>query len=607
MKTLIASLGGSRQKKEQQSDEFNYRTTKYKFDDCSELFETPFIFEAILNHNKSLKNDVDQLFLVGTVKSCWQDIYGYCINNKAEISEKEIDYYEKIEQKSAILNSQSSVDAIEDFQNFLQPLERELEHFLSDNNEISVHILIAQYGTTENEAFYNYSKLCSIENYMPAEQKHDILLDITHSFRSMPIYNFLIINYLMRISERKVNVSAVYYGMFELKNEENSEYTPVINMNYLISMMNWINSLNEMNSYGSVEGINNCLENDIDINNWLQIFEWASNTNNYNLLDKSLYKLSNINFDNNTYNALEKDALKKISSLMKKQFSLHSNYKIAYMQLKLSEWFFEQRRYGLAIITIQECLKSYLTYIVFKNHSTKDHTIDDIVSDENKRNDAINKLQKLSLNNSNAQKLYCYYKNGKKMRNTTAHALRSTDTRDKESTFLLNEINKNKKMIQEYITYIAECMQTKCIEHAFDDIDTLNINISNTPYEQIIFIGRKKKNWNWDNLKKKYAISSDKIHFYEPDNYVCDYQTTNEIKYECQNIKKYTETLTTGKNSLIIIGNTNLEKQVTLINILPENNISNGTHREVKLLGESGRSGNYIYVTDKNIPFENNK
>lgn len=600
MKTLIASLGGNRPKNDQQKNTFNYPTTEYKFDNCPESFKTPFLFEAIINYHKLQKNNIDQIFLVGTVHSCWSDILGYCINNKATDESKLIYYYE-LEKKTAALNRKSSVKEIETFQDFLHPLEREIETFLSDKNDISVHILITQYGTTEDETFYNYRKLCSIENYMPIELEHDLLLDITHSFRSMPIYNFLIINYFMRISELKVNVSAIYYGMFELKREEQLEHTPVINMNYLLSMMNWINGLNEMNSYGSVEGINHCLKNNIDINNWLKIFEWASNTNNYNLLTKSVYKLSNSNYDGKIYNVLEKDALTKISSLMKKQFELHSDYKIAYMQLKLSEWFFEQRRYGLAIITIQECLKSYITYITLNNTPNNRQITESMISDENTRNDAINKLQQLAKENSYAEKLVYYYKAGKNMRNTTAHVLRNTDTQNKETLFLLTEIDKDKKLLQDYINYVAKCMKEKHIENAFESINAQNMHILNSPYKQIVFIGKKKNNWNWTSLIKKYEITTQDLHFYEPENYVRDYQTTNQIKIECENIKKQIDKLVSGKKTLIIIGNTNLEKQVTLIKRLQT------LYSDVKLLGECGRSGNYIFVTDKNIPFKIDK
>lgn len=94
MKTLIASLGGNRPKNDQQENTFNYPTTEYKFDNCPESFKTPFLFEAIITYHKLQKNDIDQIFLVGTVHSCWSDILGYCINNKATDESKLIYYYE---------------------------------------------------------------------------------------------------------------------------------------------------------------------------------------------------------------------------------------------------------------------------------------------------------------------------------------------------------------------------------------------------------------------------------------------------------------------------------------------------------------------------------
>ena len=214
---------------------------------------------------------------------------------------------------------------------------------------------------------------------------------------------------------------------------------------------------------------------------------------------------------------------------------------------------------------------------------------------------SIKKITQLAKENSYAEKLVRYYKAGKNMRNTTAHALRNADTQNKETVFLLTKIDKDKKLLQDYINYVAKCMKEKYIENAFESINTQNMLILNSPYKQIIFIGKKKNNWNWTSLINKYKISKHDLHFYEPENYVHDYQTTNQIKNECENIKEHIKKLVSDKKTLIIIGNTNLEKQVTLINSLQS------LYSDVKLLGECGRSGNCIFVTDKNIPFKINK
>lgn len=611
MNTLIASIGGSRKKNDQPQGEFNYPTTEYKFEDNTALFETPFLFEAIVKYHKLTNNNISQVILVGTVHSCWQDIYGYCINSQktlctATSADNFTQFYNEIEKKANSLNRNSTSDDIEQFQNFLHPLEMAIEQFLSYEQKISVHILIMQYGVTEKESYYNYKKLCSIENYMSPAVHHEILLDITHSFRSMPIYNFLIINYLMRVSEHNVSVSAIYYGMFELKSEEHLNYTTVINMNYLISTMNLINGLNEMNSYGSVDGINECLKNDSDIAHWLQIFEWASNTNNYNLMTKSVLKLSNTHFDIDIYTALEKDALEKISLLMKKYFTEHKKYKIAYMQLELSKWFFEQRRYGLAIITIQECLKSYVTYLVLENTPKITIVTDKDISDETTRNNAINQLHILAKSNIDAQKLLHYYKTGKAMRNATAHVLQTTNSASHESLTLISEVNEGKTLLYNYIQYVSNCMNSNCIEIAFRNRNNRSLNNDNTDkYNQLLYIGKNKKKWSWENLIKKYGISTHNLKIYEPENYICDYQTVKNIKAECKSILKHIQPILSDNKTLIILGNTNFEKMFTLINLL--NNMLNSSSKhniiiDIKLLGEGSTSEKYIYVTDKNIP-----
>ena len=321
-----------------------------------------------------------------------------------------------------------------------------------------------QYGINEFESFFNYQKMCSdLEKYMVEGEKTDIILDITHSFRSMPIYYFLVINYLMHISSQDVNVSAIYYGMFELKKEEMLDYIPVINMNYLIDTMNWINGLNEVNSYGSVYGVTKCLGENNDISDWLQIFEWATNTNDYSLLTKSIAQITAADISQDTYSVMGQDALKMIRNLLQSKFSEKSERNVSLMQLELSQWFYEQRRYGLAILTIQECVTTYITYLILKYWDKKQDTMTmedckQLLFEEGTRRRSIGLLRMIAAKEPNAQKLLCFYDAGKGMRNTMAHVFNNVDTGKKTSKVLLQEILHQRKRLKQYIDLVEDCI-----------------------------------------------------------------------------------------------------------------------------------------------------
>lgn len=585
MKTLITSIG---KPLKSQTDNNVYDKTPYSLDNGTSTYESPFLFEAILNHHTSVKDPIDQLILVGTVHSCWTDLFKYFYQKKNTILPPEIEtILNNIARHSETLDRSSDLTSIKEFQKkTLSPLIELLENTF---HNVKVQIIILQYGLTEAESAYNYKALCTtVENSIPASEENQILLDITHSFRSLPIYLFLVVNYFSRVSKLSTTVSHVYYGIFELKHEENLAYTPVINMNYLLTTMDWINGLNELNNYGSVYNITtHCLSNQsTDVKNWLNIFEWATNTNDYNELKKSVSELSSINIDTADYDELEKDALSKISSSLKETFSnVPGNVsEIAYTQLCASKWFFDQRRYGLSIISIQECLRSYLVVLLSEDYLSK-HS-----DEEKRRNEAINILKRLTPYCNEAVTLYDYYIKGKDLRNMMAHSLRTNNIDNKNVSDLLAEIEETKITLKDYIHYVESCMNSHVIETAHQQfIDSNKPAAVSTELEQIIIIaGTKKRSWSTTHLTQTYKTSN--IVFYTPANYDVDYESGKNIKHSCNEILTYLDNKVGNHKTLILLGHTNFIKQYHLIKSLHEKYES--SQCDIKLLGENKTPGN---------------
>lgn len=184
--------------------------------------------------------------------------------------------------------------------------------------------------------------------------------------------------------------------------------------------------------------------------------------------------------------------------------------------------------------------------------------------------------------------------------------LQTTNSASHESLTLISEVNEGKTLLYNYIQYVSNCMNSNCIEIAFRNRNNRSLNNDNTDkYNQLLYIGKNKKKWSWENLIKKYGISTHNLKIYEPENYICDYQTVKNIKAECKSILKHIQPILSDNKTLIILGNTNFEKMFTLINLL--NNMLNSSSKhniiiDIKLLGEGSTSEKYIYVTDKNIP-----
>lgn len=621
MKFLISALGNP--KKEGQVNQYNYENTDYKFIDENEMipYSTPFLFEAILHHYQDKEENIDHLILIGTAKSCWQDVYNYCCaqcvredGNSQILTDKEIAYYLAIDERAKELNSRSSIKEVQEFERFLHPVEEKIEELFGKKHKLKVHIFLTQYGITEEEAFYNYQRLRQIEEFMPDGEEQDVLLDITHSFRYMPIYHFLVMNYLMQLSKKKVNVSAVYYGMYELKREENLSYAPVLNMRYLISTLKWINSVNEVNSYGSVYHMKESLDKEreragrkegtkkeTELTDWLEIFEWSANTNNFNALTRSIEEITH-GTKEDIYSKLGQDAVEKISDEFAEQFLPSKKWEIAFEQLRLSQWFFEQRRFGLAAITIQECVKSYAVYTLMTKEEQESKK--EGIFDNDLRNTAIGRLKKLSEKNSDCKELFNRYWAGKDMRNTMAHSLNTLKVEDKKSGEILSKINADRNKLKAYIKFVQKALDKKILENK--DPNSLKKS-SQDHYGRIVCIAKKKKEWEWKNLLTRENLKKDDIGFINLSGFEKDYQTKDQIEEECKEIFKRLEQecdKCTDRKSLVLIGNTNMEKQVYLIKEI-QNRKKFSDRCVVKMLSESKQKlENKIVVQDKNIPYE---
>ena len=79
--------------------------------------------------------------------------------------------------------------------------------------------------------------------YEKLEDKDELIFDITHGFRSLPMLNMVLINYAKLL--KNIHVKGIYYGAFEAKYSKNDFwYSPVWNLIEFEELQNWTNSAN---------------------------------------------------------------------------------------------------------------------------------------------------------------------------------------------------------------------------------------------------------------------------------------------------------------------------------------------------------------------------
>lgn len=102
-------------------------------------------------------------------------------------------------------------------------------------------------GTSEEEMWKIFDAL--IESVPAGEE---VIFDITHSFRSLPLLTFLAASYLRVV--RGVKVKKILYGAFQAKDAQTG-ITPVLDLSPFIDLLDWLTAAQQFLQTGNAEGL----------------------------------------------------------------------------------------------------------------------------------------------------------------------------------------------------------------------------------------------------------------------------------------------------------------------------------------------------------------
>ncbi len=198
-----------------------YRQTKYYFNENKEIYnETRFIQEATLWYYTQIE------------KINLYKVYIF-LTDKAKESN-----WEHPAQK----NSDCPYDG--------------LSKILNDNYSFDVEPISIPEGKTENELWQIFEIM-----YNVFERDDEVYLDITHSFRSLPIFLIVLLNYAKTL--KNIKVRKITYGNWEARDREN--YAPVIDLTAVNELQNWTIAAGNFIRFGNVDEIASLLPNNENI------------------------------------------------------------------------------------------------------------------------------------------------------------------------------------------------------------------------------------------------------------------------------------------------------------------------------------------------------
>ena len=325
-RVLIAGIGGGKNK-----ETGTYRVANYKIED--KVYEKrSFITSALEEHY-----EIDKTIFIGTTGSMWDNLYEYYCNRY----DKEYDENYHLELMGVIDNATMNTDI------YSLNIAKFNETFKD-----KILAIVTKYGMNELEIFENFNLIIQLQNEL--KDGDEVYLDITHSFRSNAFWMFLVMNYLTDVEDKKITVKAITYGMLEAQKEG---VAPVVDLNAFYKILQWIKGANNFKNYGNSYLIEQNIENE-KLSKKLRNFSDALNMNYIASLRQSINSLKKLEEDIKSLEGPAKLIIPKVIKDFMDRFATEE--KDYLFQAELAKWHFEQKRYAMAYININESIIGFI-------------------------------------------------------------------------------------------------------------------------------------------------------------------------------------------------------------------------------------------------------
>lgn len=271
----------------------------------------------------------DKIFLIGTPHSMWENVYSTFVDHCDDTVCYEI--WEWCENA----DKDTPAEGL--------PHKEDIEAAIGNG----ARIFLIRYGIDEEQIQQNINIILGLREYLT--DGDEIVVDITHSFRSLPLLIMQLILYLKQIGSPKVKVTHVYYGMLEVK--QKLGYAPVVDISSMISLSDWITGAFTFKLNGSSKQAAELLEKEggKSAASLLDKFSSVLSLNDMGQLQNQVQELSGIKYPSE----MARLALEPTVTAFINKFK---NLKASEFQYRLAEWHYNNGNYFAAYNDLVECI-----------------------------------------------------------------------------------------------------------------------------------------------------------------------------------------------------------------------------------------------------------
>lgn len=312
-----------------------YNLANYRFGDYEK--KTAFIAAAL---GEILK--IDTYYLFGTMKSIWEEVYRHFAEEKNGNLDK--NYHAELADICGNVKTNHST-----------PLNPNIFKKLAETLGNGSKVIPIHYGLNEKEIKSNFEAF--VNTFEDLNDGDELYLDITHSFRSLPLFATTAISLIQDISGKSVQLKGIYYGMLEVTRELENTYAPIVELSYILDLQKWIKGayafdltgnaqlivelLKEENKTAAqkLDGFSRCLSLNFmhEIKSQIAVLKTLIKRDDYQLPAKLIVP----------------EAFRKFVDFFKQARTL-SDY-----QFLLAKWHFKKNSYALSFLCLVEAIISY--------------------------------------------------------------------------------------------------------------------------------------------------------------------------------------------------------------------------------------------------------
>lgn len=332
-RVLISFLGtGPLESKETRT----YKTANYHLDDVG-LGDYPFVSAALKRHY-----GIDTVLLVGTAHSMWEEVYRwYSQDRQMPIDD---DVYLEIATSCELANHDSPL---------VVPHRESIEAALGNESKV----ILIKYGITEAEIRENISIILGLQQYL--KNGDELIVDVTHSFRSLPMFMMNLLVYLQNVSPKHIRISHIHYGMLEVSRELG--YVPILDLRAMMDVNDWITGAYAFSMFGNTYKISQLLEKENkSVAPVLRSFSDAMNLNYLYPMQAEVQKLSGLKNKEYQTDLPQLTITPIVNQFLKTFQTKDEKHPQSFFQYKLAVWQFEHKKYAQAFLTSNDALISYV-------------------------------------------------------------------------------------------------------------------------------------------------------------------------------------------------------------------------------------------------------